>query len=350
VTVCSDPVNGTFLSFLATRGAVVADGLVRDFGDPSGEIAATASASVVAHLGQFGILAFAGHDARDFLHRQLSCDVAGLAAGASAYGAYCTPKGRMLANFLLWREPDAFHMLLPRSMVQGIGKRLQRYVLRSKVTIAEGTDDRIVMGVSGPQATGAVTAITGTAPKGPMDVTGRDAVTAIGLRGARALITAPTAAGPQVWERLSGALRPVGAQCWNWLEIANGLPWITTATQDEFIPQMANLELIDGVSFRKGCYPGQEIVARAQHLGTVKRRLYLAHLQADGVPAPGQPLYDADRGDQAAGTIVNAAPAPGGGFDVLAVVQTASADGADVRLGSRSGTALEFRTLPYPVS
>jgi folate-binding protein YgfZ len=350
VTVCSDQVNGTFLSFLATRGAVVADGLARDFGDPSGEIAATASGSVLAHLGQFGILAFAGPDARDFLHRQLSCDVAGLADGASAYGAYCTPKGRMLANFLLWREPEAFHMLLPRSIVQGIEKRLQMYVLRSKVAIREATDDRVVMGVSGTQVAGAVATITGTPPRGPMDVTRRDAITAIGLRGARVLITAPTASGPQVWERLAGALRPVGAACWDWLEIANGLPWITSATQDEFIPQMANLELVDGVSFRKGCYPGQEIVARAQHLGTVKRRLYLAHVPADGVPAAGQPLYGTDPGDQAAGTIVNAAPAPGGGFDVLAVVQTASAAGVGVHLGSRSGAELEFRALPYPVS
>jgi len=346
----ADSVNDTFLAFLATRGAAVADGVVRDFGDAAGEIAATASGSVLAHVPQFGILAFTGEDARAFLHRQLSCDVEGLAGDAGAYGAYCTPKGRVLANFLLWREPDALCMLLPRSILPGIQKRLQRYVLRSKVTIAERTADVVVLGTSGPQAAGAVASLLGTPPESPICVARRDAVTAISLGAARFLVMAPTASGPQVWDQLSRALRPVGPACWDWLEISNGLPWITDATQDQFVPQMANLELLGGVSFRKGCYPGQEIVARTQHLGRPKRRLYLAHVRAERTPAPSQPLYSGGLGDQAAGTVVNAALAPGGGFDVLAVVQTASAASDKVRLGSRSGPELQFRDLPYSVT
>jgi len=345
-----DSVNDTFLAFLATRGAAVAHGLVRDFGDAAGEIAATASGSVLVHVPQFGMLAFTGEEARDFLHRQLSCDVEGLTDDAGAYGAYCTPKGRVLANFLLWREPDAFCMLLPRSVLPGIRKRLQMYVLRSKVTIAARTDDLVVLGASGPGAVDAVASLVGTPPGSPIPVARRDAVTAIALGAARFLVTAPTASGPQVWGQLSSALRPVGAACWDWLEISNGLPWITDATQDQFIPQMANLELLGAVSFRKGCYPGQEIVARTQHLGRPKRRLYLAHVRAEGAPAPSQPLYSGDLGDQAAGTVVNAAPAPGGGFDVLAVVRTASAAGDKVHLGSLSGPELQFRDLPYSVT
>ena len=126
------------------------------------------------------------------------------------------------------------------------------------------------------------------------------------------------------------------------------MPWITAATQDQFVPQMANLELIGGVSFRKGCYPGQEIVARTQYLGKPKRRLFLAHVDAEASPAPGDTLV-ADGDEQSAGTVVNAAPAPNGGFDLLAVVQTASADSATVRLGSVRGPALRFRPLPYAV-
>ena len=343
-------VNDTFLAFLATRGGAVAAGVVRDFGDAPGEIAATASGSVVVHLGQFGLLAFTGEDAREFLHRQLSCDVEGLADDAGAYGAYCTPKGRVLANFLLWRERDAFCMLLPRSVVPGIQKRLQMYVLRSKVTLAERTDDLVVLGVSGPAAADAVANLAGTPPGGPIGVARRDGVTAISLAAARYLVTTPSASVPQVWDQLAGALRPVGAMCWDWLEISNGLPWITAATQDQFVPQMANLELLGGVSFRKGCYPGQEIVARTQHLGRPKRRLYLAHVRAERIPAPSQPLYSSGLGDQAAGTVVNAAPAPGGGFDLLAVVQTASVAGDRVHLGSRSGAELHFRDLPYSVT
>jgi folate-binding protein YgfZ len=340
-------VTDTFLNFLATRGGAVADGVVRDFGDASGEIDATASGSTVAHLGQFGILAFTGEDARDFLHRQLSCDVEGLADDTGAYGAYCTPKGRVLANFVLWREPGAFNMLLPRSIVPGIQKRLQLYVLRSRVKIEARTDDLVVLGASGPAAADAVAALVGMPPGEPMRVARRDRVTIVSLAAERFLVTATSASAPQVWDRLASALRPVGAACWDWLEIASGWPWITAATQDQFVPQMANLELLGGVSFRKGCYPGQEIVARTQHLGRPKRRLYLAHVRAEGIPVPSQPLYSSGLGDQAAGTVVNAAPAPGGGFDVLAVVQTASVAEDKVRLASRSGAELHFRDLPY---
>ncbi len=346
----ADSVNDTFLAFLATRGGAVADGVVGDFGDAPGELAATASGSVLAPLAQFGILAFRGEDARDFLHRQLSCDVAGLADEAGAYGAYCTPKGRVLANFLLWREPDAFHMLLPRSVVPGIQKRLQLYVLRSRATIAARTDELVVLGTSGPAAADAVAALVGMPPGAPVRAARRGRVTILSLAAERFLVTAPSASAPQVWDQLASALRPVGAACWDWLEISNGWPWITGATQDQFVPQMANLELLGGVSFRKGCYPGQEIVARTQHLGRPKRRLYLAHVRAEGIPVPSQPLYSASLGDQTAGTVVNAAPAPGGGFDVLAVVQTASVAGDRVHLGSRSGAELHFRDLPYSVT
>jgi folate-binding protein YgfZ len=174
-------------------------------------------------------------------------------------------------------------------------------------------------------------------------------VTAIAIDGGRFVLVAPVAETPAIWDRLAGPLTPVGAPCWEWLEIANGLPWITAATQDQFVPQMANLELIGGVNFRKGCYPGQEIVARMQYLGQPKRRLFLAHVDAEASPAPGESLVADDAGGQSAGTVVNAAPAPHGGFDLLAVVQTASAGTATVRLGSPAGPALRFRPLPYAV-
>jgi len=119
-------------------------------------------------------------------------------------------------------------------------------------------------------------------------------------------------------------------------------------TQDHFVPQMANMEILGGVSFNKGCYPGQEIVARSQYLGKVKRRLFLAHVEAEAFA--GDELFSADLPDQAAGQVANAAPAPGGGCDVLAVVHTSSVDAGDVRLKSRDGAKLAFQPLPYPVS
>jgi folate-binding protein YgfZ len=345
-----DFMNEAWSSRLLARGARVESGVVHDFGDPEGELAATASGSVLADLSHLAILAFDGDDARAFLHAQLSCDVETLPDGAAAYGAYCTPKGRVLANFLLWHEPDGFRMLLSSALLPAIQKRLRTYVLRSRVEIRDRSNDLVALGASGPAAPQALTSLVNDPPSGALRLSRRERCTVIALPGAeRFLLVVPGELAPQIWDRLSQRLKPVGTPGWEWLEISNGLPWITPATQDEFVPQMANLELIGGVDFRKGCYPGQEIIARTQHLGQTTRRLFRAHIRSDVSPAPGQALYSEDLGEQAVGTIVNAAPAPGGGFDVLAVVRTASAAGADVRLGSPSGAPLRFSQLPYPL-
>ena len=337
-----------WLALLASRGATVVDGVVRDFGDAPRERAATAAGSIVADLSQFGLLAAAGADARAFLHAQLSCDVEDLAEDVAVYGVYCTAKGRVLANFLLWSEAGTFFLLLPRSLAAGIRKRLQTFVLRAKVTLADASDDRVAFGLAGAGARQAVMALAGTVPVGSLKIARGGGVTVLAIDDGRLVVIVPVAQAAAAWDRVAGALTPVGAPCWEWLEIAHGLPWITPATQDQFVPQMANLELIGGVNFRKGCYPGQEIVARTQYLGKPKRRLFLAHVDAEAGPAAGDTLV-ADGGDQSAGTVVNAAPAPEGGFDLLAIVQTASADASTVRLGSAAGPALRFRLLPYAV-
>ena len=122
---------------------------------------------------------------------------------------------------------------------------------------------------------------------------------------------------------------------------------IVAATQEQFVPQMVNYEALGGVSFQKGCYPGQEIVARSQYLGKLKRRMVLAH--ADTPAAPGDSLYSADLGEQASGTVVNAAPAPDGGYDLLAVAQVESARTQTLHLGRPDGAALTLKPLPYAV-
>jgi hypothetical protein len=158
------------------------------------------------------------------------------------------------------------------------------------------------------------------------------------------LFVAPDAA-PAVWNQLAASHRPVGAPAWDWLLIDAGIPAVVPATQDQFVPQMANMEVLGGVSFNKGCYPGQEIVARSQYLGKVKRRLFLAHLDAES--RAGAELYSPDLPDQSTGHIANIAPAPGGGWDVLAVLHASSVEAGEVHVGGRDGPRLAFRPLPY---
>jgi hypothetical protein len=149
---------------------------------------------------------------------------------------------------------------------------------------------------------------------------------------------------------LATALTPVGTACWEWLEIRNGIPLITPATQEQFVPQMANMELIGAVNFHKGCYPGQEIIARTQYLGQLKRRMVLAHVEGETPPQAGDALFGSELEGQASGMVVNAQAAPDGGYDLLAVAQTTSIADAVLHFRSADGPLLSIQALPYALA
>ncbi len=132
---------------------------------------------------------------------------------------------------------------------------------------------------------------------------------------------------------------------WAWLDIMAGIPSVHPGTNEEFVPQMANLEVVGGVNFKKGCYPGQEIVARMQYLGKLKQRMYRAHFAGEVAPRPGDAIYAPDFPGQSAGTVVEAQPSPDGGYDLLAVIQISSADAGELHFGSETGPRL---TLQLP--
>ena len=313
------------------------------------DLAAARSASVLALLSHLGVLQFSGEDAETFLQAQLSCDVSKVGLRSSAYGAYCSPKGRMLANFLLWREEAGFFMALSRDIAAAVQRNISRFVLRSKVKVTNASDTIVLAGAAGPQAEGALRGLFSELPKMPNEVSrDSDAGTVIRLKDSRFVLSLAPSAASALQRRLAGPLQFVDARAWRWLDIRNGLPWVTEATQDRLVPQMANFELIGGVSFDKGCYPGQEVVARTQHLGKLKRRMFLANVTAPA--AAGDDLYSEDLGDQASGMVVNAEASPDGGHDLLAVVQTASRENSTVHLKSLTGPALRFSPLPYAVA
>jgi folate-binding protein YgfZ len=286
------------------------------------------------YLSRYSLLRFSGIDAQTFLQGQLTCDVAALQAGSSTYGGYCTPKGRLLATFLLWFAGGNYTMLLPSALAEPIRKRLMMYVLRAKVKVEDITPDHACVGVHGADAAQNLAAV----PERLHGVVERDGVTVIELPVARYLTVMPRA---QV--NLAD-----GDEAWSGLDIAAGIAFITPATQEEFVPQMVNLDLIGGLSYSKGCYPGQEIVARTHYLGKLKQRMYRA-----SVPAPasaGDKLYCAEFGDQSGGMVVTAVRSAEGRHELLAVMQAAHAQSAPYHLGSLQGPLLELLPLPYKTS
>jgi folate-binding protein YgfZ len=301
-------------------------------------------------LSQHGLIRFSGEEARTFLHNQLTCEVAGLGPARSTYGAYCTPKGRVLATFLLWCSEQGYFMQLPSSLREPVQKQLSKYILRAKVRAADASAEWAILGAAGKDAGELVKRIVGPAPESVHGVLHAPDAMLIRLPGDRIEIVAARAKAPRIREALAAGAERVDADDWQRLDIFAGVPTILPATQEAFVPQMVNLDLIGGVSYEKGCYPGQEIVARMHYRGTLKQRMHLAHAAAAGQPQPGDKLYSPDFGEQASGTVVNAARAPGGGYDLLAVIQISAAGRGEIRWNAPDGPKLELLELPYSVT
>jgi len=341
--------NPGWQNFLQQRGALLHDDIVLHFGDAQGELAAAQSGTVLCDLSQFGTLMVTGEDAPGFLQNMLSSDVREAGEQRAQYSSLNSPKGRMQASFLIWRSGTDYFLQLPRSLCAAIQKRLSMYVLRAKVRITDVSGQQVCIGLAGDNAAALLQQQLGSAPQDAMAVEqhGNACVIRAGAQRFQIITTPPHA--PALWQSLGAAARPAGSPCWDWLNIRDGIPVILPATQEQFVPQMANLDLIGGVSFKKGCYPGQEIVARMQYLGKLKRRMYLAHIAGNIVPQPGAELYSAEMEGQASGMVVNATTAPGGGCDLLAVVQISSRETQTVHLQSLQGAALNFLPLPYAI-
>jgi folate-binding protein YgfZ len=313
-------------------------------------LAAARDGAVVCDLSPLSVVAVSGADAEAFLQGQLSCDVKALTPAACTYGSFNSPKGRMLANFVLWREPAegvGFALLLPDDVAESVAKRLRMYVLRSKVTVTDVSAATRRFGLGGPAAGSALRTLLDP-PPAPFEIRRVAAATVLALPGPRFVIFAPLPHADPVAATLAGAATPATFAVWRWLTIRAGVPVVTAATQDAFVAQAANWDVLGGIDFRKGCYTGQEIIARTHYLGRLKERTLAFHAVAPEA-SPGDRIYSQAFGDQPCGTVVNAAPAPDGGCDLLAVLQLAAAERGDARLSSVNGPLLTALALPYAI-
>jgi len=337
----------------AVGGRVSVDAYGPEIGFPMVTPGVLPPGGFIAPLPDFGLVEVSGADGVKFLHGQLTQDVEHLAAGAARWAGYCSAKGRLMATLRCWRDEDAVRLIIARPLAQPVAKRLSMFVLRAKARVTDTSDAVAVFGLCGEVAAQAVREVFGLTAASAQAVHSMQGRHLLGLPELlvddgpalpRWLLVVGQEEAQATWSRLTEQLAVVDSATWRRTEVLCGIPRIVSATFERFVPQMINFESVDGVNFTKGCYPGQEVVARSQYLGKLKRRMYRGHLIGDE-PQPGADVLSGPHG-QACGQIVLGAPDGVGGFDLLFESQTES-----VQTGGLSTQAadISLRELPYPL-
>ncbi len=289
----------------------------------------------------WGVIRAQGDEAARFLHGQLTQDVEHLDAAHARLAGYCSPKGRLLASFVVMRPGDAeIWLACSADLLHATLQRLRMFVLRTRCKLDDASAAISVWGLAGSSA---VAWLGDAAPAAVWSSCRAGEATVVRLPSAqghaRFLWLGPAAAPFPV-------LPPLSATAWRWLEVNSAVPRIVAATADRFVPQMVNFELIGGVDFGKGCYPGQEVVARSQYRGSVKRRAVLFEADAADVQ-PGSELFDATDAAQPVGQVIDAAQNSYGTWAILAEVRTAALGEIDLHLGGPEGPRVRRTALPY---
>ena len=321
---------------------------VSHYGNADRELRAALGGNTMVDLNHFGLIRAVGADMQTFLQGQFTQDVAAIMnADQSRLGAYCTHKGRMLASFRLFRYGDALLIRLPRLMLEPILSRLQMYVLMSQVTLEDASDALVRIGLSGPSAKQQVERATELPAPAVNTVSRSEQVLVIGVPAKpdfqRYEIYGNLDRMLHIWDRLSVYCARAGADTWGLQGVLAGIPTLHPETQEAFVPQMLNLQRIDGIAFDKGCYIGQEVVARMQYRGELKRRMHL--IRHAGPARPGTELF-VDNHAVAVGKVVESFAHPDGDYAGLAVLQTAHAD-KPLKLQSAEGVAVTASAPPY---
>lgn len=307
---------------------------------------AALDASVRCRIDDRGVLAVSGSEAATFLNSQFSSDITALQPGDAMLTSYSDARGRVLATPCVLAEAGQFLLLLPRERLAPIQQQLTKFKLRADVRIEDRSSDHTCLGIAGPAAASALESVLGALPAEAWDTLALPAGgTLVRMPGARPrwLACAPAEALTPLWNALEGRVVTADSDAWHLLDIETGVPEVVDATAEHFVAQMLNLDRLGAIDFHKGCYPGQEVIARTHYLGRIKRRMHVLRSQSGNVPAPGDTVY----GDgQSAGEVVTAAPHPEGGSIALAVLRL-DATGSTLTLGDAAGPPATASAPPY---
>ncbi len=302
----------------------------------------------ITQLDHYGIIRASGEDGFSFLQGQFGNDLARVDAQHHQLSCYSNPKGRLLAIFRVFRRDEHYYLRLPNEILTPTLDRLRMFVLMARVELEDVSDSQAGIGISGDIAASVVAEVTGAAPEQTGSAISADGISVLRVPGIedRFEIYATRGTIQSIWTKLETRCEPAGEDQWMHGDLLAGIPTIFDSTREEFVAQMTNLQLVDGLSFKKGCYPGQEIVARTHYLGKLKRRMYLASIDPAKVPLAGDPVFSRE-GCSPIGKVVDARAIAGQSSHALLVLGIAAAETGDLHLGGRDGPAVTLEALPY---
>ncbi len=305
--------------------------------------------TILCDLSQYSTIVIAGEDASTFMQGQFTNDVNDINDDTCQISGFCNKKGRMLANFRLFMHQGNYFISIKNNLVENSISHLQNYVLRSHVAIQDVSEQLIHLGLSGNNTAELLSPFIDNVSEETNSVSYNDDYIALRVAGttSRYEIFCSFEHAKTLWEKISQQVSVVNSSAWDYLNIQAGTPLIDINTSGEFVPQMTNMELINGVSFTKGCFTGQEIVARMHYLGKVKKRTFKIHIAAKEKPETGDKLFAENaRAGQNTGAILQVEENPESGYDALAVIQIADTE-SKLFLNDADGPAVSIETLPY---
>ncbi|MEM7400640.1 MAG: hypothetical protein AAF304_01685 [Pseudomonadota bacterium] len=300
-------------------------------------------------LSNLGLIRVSGEDAFSFLHGQFTNDLNIVNADTSQLSSYCNAKGRMLAIFRIFKRDDDYFLLLRRDVIEVVLNKLNMFKLMAKVELTDISNEIVIFGIAGPNTDSLLDENGIQAPINLDQVITKENTTAIKITSqhSRALIVTSFNEAKVIWNSIINQSVQMSYHFWELIDIKNGIPTVTAETIETFIPQMVNLELIGGVNFQKGCYPGQEIVARTHYLGKPNRRMYRIQFECNECPAPGTNIFSKANSEQPVGKIVSAQKANSKHCETLTVLRTEKELANDLHLEAYPNSIANIKSLPY---
>ncbi len=340
--------NQNWQKFITTQGAVIDKQVIESFTDP-GCTSFDSQQTYLCDLSNLGVIRASGDDALSFLHGQFTNDLNAINNENSQLSSYCNPKGRMLAIFRVFKKDDDYYLIVQRDVLEPVLKKLTMFKLMAKVDLTDVSEEFVLFGIAGPDAAQNLDEQDIQIPGSTNSTIHKNETTVIHTpsESSRFLFISKPDIAINIWQSLSSKATFSTYKTWELHDIQSGIPQVTAGTVEAFIPQMVNLELIGGVNFQKGCYPGQEIVARTHYLGKPNRRMYRISINTKDRTLPGTNIFSAKDGDQPVGKIVSAQHSSVEICNALAVLRTEKENDNELRLGSTTGPAITILTLPY---